>query len=89
MVQTLYAMVDNLVMFSPFESDIYEVNNGVNQGYVLSPCLFNLVIADRDTMLNGNGGVEFGANMISGLCYTDDIVLFPENEWPAGCAPYC
>ena len=38
------------------------------------------MIVDLDSMLNGNGGVEYGANRISGLYYTDDIVLFAENE---------
>ena len=34
-----------------------------------------------DSMLNGNGGVGFGANRISGLYYVDGIVLFAANEW--------
>jgi hypothetical protein len=80
LVRMLYAKVDNKVIFGPFESDIYEVTNGVKQGCVLSPCLFNLVIADFDSMLNGHGGVDVGARRVNALYYADDIVLFADNE---------
>ena len=38
------------------------------------------MIVDRDTILHGTGGVQFGANGISGLYYADDIALYTENE---------
>ena len=77
----LYQLVDNKVNFCKFESDIFQVTNGVNkQGCVLSPSLFNLVMTDLDQMLNGHGGVQIGAIHLTGLYYADDIVLFANNE---------
>ena len=46
----------------------------------ISPCLYNLVIADLDSMLNGNGGAEFGAKRISSFYYEGDIVLFTDSK---------
>ncbi len=80
MIKALYERVDNKVIFGPYESDHFEVVNGVKQGCVLSPCLFNLVITDLDYMLMDSGGISFGANEIHGLYYADDIILFGVNE---------
>ena len=53
----------------------------LKQGCVLSSCFSNLVIADLDSILNDNGGVEFGASRIlSGINYSDDILIVAENE---------
>ena len=80
LIQMLYAKVDNKVIFGPFESDLYEVNNGVKQGCVLSPLLFNLVIADLENMLQNVGGVPVGNTNVNALFYADDIILFAEND---------
>lgn len=80
MIKMLYEKVDNKVIFGSIESDIYQVNTGVKQGCVLSPCLFNLVMVDLEKMLHGVGGVDVGSFCLNGLFYADDIVLFGENE---------
>ena len=80
LINMLYARVDNKVIFGPFESDMYEVQNGVKQGCVLSPLLFNLVVADFDSMLQCEEGVTVGDTKIRGLYYADDIVLFAKDE---------
>ena len=80
LIRMLYARVDNKVIFGKFESDIYEVTNGLKQGCNLSPCLFNLVVTDLDSMLEDHEGVNFGDHTIRGLYYADDIVLLAHNE---------
>ena len=52
MVKMLYKNVNNHVIFGSFESEHYEVQNGVNQGCIMSPCLFNLVMQDLGDMLS-------------------------------------
>ena len=80
LIRMLYARVDNKVIFGPFESETYQVTRGVKQGCVLSPCLFNMVIAELDNMLSEQAGVEIGNISIKGLYYADDIVLFAKND---------
>jgi hypothetical protein len=79
LIQMLYKRVCNKVIFGNFESDMYEVVNGVKQGCVMSPCLFNLVVSDLDNMLIDQGGVEVGSHKVRGLYYADDLVLFADN----------
>ena len=80
MIKMLYEKVDNRVIFGSLESDVFQVHSGVKQGCVLSPCLFNLVMTDLESMLSGTGGIDVGAININGLYYADDIVLIAPNE---------
>jgi hypothetical protein len=80
LVRMLYNRVDNKVIFGSFESDMYQVANGVKQGCVLSPTLFNLVVVDLDIQINGCGGINTGLTSVNGLYYADDIVLFANCE---------
>jgi hypothetical protein len=80
LIRMLYHRVDNKVIFGNYESEIFQVVNGVKQGCILSPSLFNLVMLDLDILLQGHGGVTIGSNKIRGLYYADDIVLFADSE---------
>ena len=42
--------------------------------------LFNLIIADLDDTLTGYDGVEFGTDILSGLYYDADIVIFVYSD---------
>ena len=79
-IKSLYAQVDNRVIFGPFQTDPYQVVNGVKQGCILSPCLFNLIMCDLDDMLMGSGDIELNGTRINGLYYADDIILFGKDE---------
>ena len=54
----------------------FHVSNGVKQGGILSPMLFNVYIDQLSIRLNrsGNGG-DIGGHLINHLCYADDLCL--------------
>ena len=79
-IKMLYSKVANTVVFGQLESDLFEVTNGLKQGCVLSPCLFNMVMVNLDDMLNGHGGITIGETTLNGLYYADDIVLFAKSD---------
>ena len=56
-------------------NNIANITNGVRQGGVLSPLLFNLYIHELSSALNSiNAGCCLG-HLINHLLYADDVVL--------------
>ena len=54
----------------------FYVGNGVRQGGILSPILFNVYMDDLSKCLNGsNTGCLVGDSIVNHLMYTDDSVL--------------
>ena len=52
------------------------VTDGVKQGGILSPCLFNVYMNNLSLSLNSSGiGGSLGDNIINQLCYADDLCL--------------
>ena len=52
------------------------VANGVKQGGVISPILFNVYMDDLSTALNSSGiGGYLGRAFINHLCYADDLCI--------------
>ena len=56
-----------------------EIQRGVKQGCVLSPCLFNLCPEVIFRQVEDRHGVLVGWENINNLGYADDIVLKTEN----------
>lgn len=46
----------------------------------MSPCLFNLLIADLEEMRWGVGGVRLKGEEVYSLAYADDVILLAEEE---------
>ena len=54
----------------------FRVTNGVKQGGILSPALFNVYMNNLSVSLNHSGiGGSLGGNLINHLCYADDLCL--------------
>ena len=64
-------------------TDWFQIGKGVCQGYILSPCLFNLY-ADyimRNTRLEeAQAGIKIAGRNINNLRYADDTTLMAERE---------
>ena len=62
-------------------SETFDINQGVRQGCVLSPLLFNIFMADLPKLLDSSEGfVKVGDMKLSCLALADDIVIFSETE---------
>ena len=54
----------------------FTVSNGVKQGGIISPILFNVYMDDLSIALNSSGiGGYLGAAFLNHLCYADDLCL--------------
>ena len=63
--------------------DSFQIGKGVCQGYILSPCLFNLYV--EYIMWNANldeaqAGIKIAERNINNLRYADDTTLMEESE---------
>ena len=62
-------------------SDPFKVRNGIKQGGLLSPFLFNLYINELSVNLNHSGvGCVAGKTLINHLSYADDMVLVAPSK---------
>ena len=61
----------------------FQIAKGVCQGYILSPCLFNLsaeYIMRNSGLEEAQGGIKTAERNINKLRYADDTTLMAENE---------
>ena len=64
-------------------TDWFQIGNEVHQGYILSPCLFNLYAEYlmRNTGLEeAQAGIKIAGRNISNFRYADDTTLMSETE---------
>ena len=64
------------------DTNWFKVTNGLQQGCMLSPLLFNMFINNLVETIKGLGiaGVDIGQEKVSILMYADDLVILAENE---------
>ena len=61
-------------------SRIFNIRNGVRQGAVLSPILFNLYTKDLFNLLEKTGGPRIGGEYFGVFGYADDLALFSNSR---------
>ena len=62
-------------------SEPFNVSNGIKQGGLLSPYLFNIYIDDLSKVLNSSGvGCLAGITLVNHLSYADDMVLLAPSK---------
>ena len=63
--------------------DWFQIGKGVHQGYILSPCLFNLhakYIMRNAGLDKAQAGIKTAGRNISNLRHADDTTLMAESE---------
>ena len=64
-------------------TDWFQIGNGVGQGCILSPCLFNLCaeyIMRNAGLEEAQAGIKIAERNINNLRYADDTTLMVESE---------
>jgi len=64
-------------------TDWFQIGKGVRQGYILSPCLFNLIaeyIMRNAGLDEAQAGIKIAGRNINNLRYADDTTLMVESE---------
>ncbi|XP_033126857.1 uncharacterized protein LOC117124657 [Anneissia japonica] len=75
-IDRLYCSVKSKVCFGSIKTDIFDVEQGVKQGCVFSPILFNMFMNEFTKILKSNGlGTRINDEWVGSLFWADDIVL--------------
>ena len=82
-LRNLYAGQEATVRTEHGTTDWFQIGKGVHQGYMLSPCLFNLnaeYIMRNARLEEAQAGVKIAERNISNLRYADYTNLMAESE---------
>ena len=83
LLRNLYAGQEATVRIRHGTTDWFQTGKGVQQGCILSPCLFNLYaqyILQNVRLDEAQGGIKIAGRNISNLRYADDTTLMAESE---------
>ena len=83
LLRNLYAGQEAAVRTGHGTADRFQIGKVVCQGYILSPCLFNLYAEYilRNTGLDeAQAGIKIARSNINNLRYVDDTTLMAESE---------
>ena len=75
-------MQEATVRTGPGTTDWFQIGKGVRQGYILSPCLFNLYaeyIMRNAGLEEAQAGIKIAGRNINNLRYADDTTLMAES----------
>ena len=81
--RNLYAGQEATVRTGHGTTDWFQIGKGVHQGYILSPCLFNLYaeyIMRNAGLEEAQSGIKIAGSNINNLRYADDTTLMAESE---------
>ena len=83
LLRNLYAGQEATVRTGHGTTDWFQIWEGVCQGYILPPCLFNLYaeyIMRNARLDEAQAGTKIARRNINNLRYTDDTTLMTESE---------
>ena len=83
LLRNLYAGQEATVKTGHGTIDWFQIEKGVHQGCILSPCLFNLYaeyIMRNAGLDEAQAGIKIARRNISNLMYSDDTTLMAESE---------
>ena len=83
LLRNLYAGQEATVSTGHGTTDWFQIGEGVRQGCILSPCLFNLYaeyIMRNAGLEEAQGGIKIARRNINNLRYADDNTLMAESE---------
>ena len=83
LLRNLYAGQEAPVRTGRGTTDWFQIEKGVHQGCILSPCLFNLYaeyIMRNAGLDEPQAGIKIAGRNISNLRYADDTTLLAESE---------
>ena len=83
LLRNLYAGQEATVKTEYGTTNCFKIGEGVHQGCILSPCLFNLYAEYimRNTGLDeAQAGIKISGRNINNLRYADDTILMAESE---------
>ena len=88
LLRNLYAGQEATVRTGHGTTYWFQIGKGIRQGYILSPCLFNLYaeyIMRNIRLIEAKTGIKIARKNINNLIYSDDIALMAESErnWKA------
>ena len=82
-MRNLYAGQEATVRTGHGTTDWFQIGKGVHQGYILSPCLFNLYaeyIMRNSGLEETQAGIKIAGRNVNNLRYADDTTLMAESE---------
>ena len=83
MLRNLFADQEATVRTRHGTTDWFQIGKGVHQGYILSPCLFNLYAEYimRNARLNeAQAGIKIVRRNINKLRYAEDTMLMSQSQ---------
>ena len=83
LLRNLYAGQEAAVRTGHGTTGWFQIRKGVHQGYILSPCLFNLYaehIMRNSGLEEAQAGIKIARRDINNLRYADDTTLMAESE---------
>ena len=83
LLRNLYAGQEATVRTGHKTTDQFQIGKGVSQGYILSPCLFNLYaeyIMRNVGLDEAQAGIKIARRNINNLRYADDTTLMAESK---------
>ena len=83
LLKNLYAGQEATVRTGHGTTDCFQIEKGVHQGCILSPCLFNLYaeyIMKNAGLDEAQAGIKTSGRNINNLRYADDTTLMAESE---------